>query len=193
MPYGAGSVQVYRAARCTARVARTWSATAPTSAEDPPGTLVARSYCPSAHCTFSLLPDHLAARFPGTLSEIEDVVAAAEAAPSRACAAEALRPELLDLPSAVRWIDRRVRLVRAVLISVVSLLPHLLLGCEPSISALRVHLGYAPVLVRLRGTTAEHLHTLARPLGFRPPRGSGGGRKRGCQQQMGPDPPAPQQ
>src|ERR1700687_5980458 len=44
----------------------------------PPGTHIPRWYCPPGHCTFSLLPDHLAARFPGTLSEIEQVVATVE-------------------------------------------------------------------------------------------------------------------
>jgi hypothetical protein len=33
----------------------------------PPGTRVARWYCPEGHCTFSLLPDCLAARLSGTL------------------------------------------------------------------------------------------------------------------------------
>ena len=46
----------------------------------PPGTQIARWYCPQGHRTFSLLPDHLAARFPGTLSEIEQVVATVEQA-----------------------------------------------------------------------------------------------------------------
>ncbi|MDE0442808.1 MAG: hypothetical protein OXL38_11875, partial [Gammaproteobacteria bacterium] len=34
----------------------------------PPGTRVARWYCPESHTTFSLLPDCLAARLPGTLA-----------------------------------------------------------------------------------------------------------------------------
>ena len=48
----------------------------------PPGTHIARWYCPQGHRTFSLLPDHLAARFAGTLPEIEQVVTAAERASS---------------------------------------------------------------------------------------------------------------
>jgi hypothetical protein len=35
----------------------------------PAGTLIARWYCRLGHCTFSLLPDHLAARFPDTLNQ----------------------------------------------------------------------------------------------------------------------------
>ena len=57
----------------------------------PPGTYIARWYCPQGHCTFSLLPDHLAARFPGTLAEIEQVVATVEQASSVEAAANALR------------------------------------------------------------------------------------------------------
>ena len=48
----------------------------------PPGTRIARWYCPESHTTFSLLPDCLAARLPGTLVEFEDAVAAVERSPS---------------------------------------------------------------------------------------------------------------
>ena len=58
----------------------------------PRGTRIARWYCPESHTTFSLLPDCLAARLPGTLDEVETVVAAAEQAPSLSAAADALRP-----------------------------------------------------------------------------------------------------
>ena len=46
----------------------------------PPGTQIARWYCPTGHRTFSLLPDCLAARLKGTLAEVEAVVRAAEQA-----------------------------------------------------------------------------------------------------------------
>ena len=39
----------------------------------PRGTRIARWYCPESHTTFSLLPDCLAARLPGTLDEVEQV------------------------------------------------------------------------------------------------------------------------
>ena len=48
----------------------------------PRGTRIARWYCPQSHTTFSLLPDFLAARLPGTLDELEEVVAHAERASS---------------------------------------------------------------------------------------------------------------
>ena len=72
----------------------------------PPGNRVARCYCPLAGQTFSLLPDCLAARFPGTLAEIEQVIETAEQAPSREAAADELRTDI-ELPGALRWSDQR--------------------------------------------------------------------------------------
>jgi hypothetical protein len=156
---------------------------------DPPGTRIARWYCRQGHRTFSLLPDHLAARFPGTLAQIEEVVAAVERAPSLEAAADALRPDDVSLATAVRWVRRRVRLVRINLIAVVSLLPELFLGTAPSIHAFRLLLGAESALVALRAITAAHLGALSRPLGLRSPQGAGGGRKAARQQGKGPDPP----
>ena len=48
----------------------------------PAGVRIARWYCPESHTTFSLLPDCLAARLPGTLAELEEAVATAERSPS---------------------------------------------------------------------------------------------------------------
>ena len=62
---------------------------------------IARYYCPTARETFSLLPDCLASRLPGTLDAVETVVATVEAARSVEAAAEALRPDI-TLAAAVR-------------------------------------------------------------------------------------------
>jgi len=156
---------------------------------DPPGTQIARWYCPQGHCTFSLLPDHLAARFPGTLTQIEEVVAAVEVAPSLEAAANTLRTDDVTLATALRWIRRRTRLIRTTLTAVVSLLPDLCLGTAPTIHALRLLLDSESALMALRETTAMHLAGLSRPLGFRPPLWGDGGRKSRLQQHTGPDPP----
>ena len=103
----------------------------------PPGTRIARWYCPRAHRTFSLLPDHLAVRFPGTLYEIEQVVASVEAAPSVEVAADRLRSDDITLVSAVRWVRRRVSAVRALLTTVIGLFPQLLVGCVPTFTSFR--------------------------------------------------------
>jgi len=156
---------------------------------DPPGTRIARWYCSQGHCTFSLLPDHLAARFSGTLTDIEAVVAAVERAPSVEAAANALRPDEVTLATALRWIRRRVRVVHSVLTIIVGLLPDLCIGSSPTVQSLRDRLACEPVLMALRHLACSHLQTLPRPLGFWPRGGADGGRKARFQQHRGPDPP----
>lgn len=157
----------------------------------PAGTRIARWFCPQGHCTFSLLPDHLAARFPGTLAEIEQVVAAAQAADSLQACADALRPEPIGLPGALRWLRRRLDAARTLLPIVVTLLPQLMQGCAPTIAAVRRHLGVDEVLSTLRDVLAEQLPALAVPLGFVHRARGGGAPAGGVQQHMGPDPPVP--
>ena len=88
----------------------------------PPGTQIARWYCRTGHCTFSLLPDCLAARLPGTLAEVEAVVRAVEQAPSLEAACRNLRPDI-ELPGVLRWARRRVQAVHAALQALKGLLP----------------------------------------------------------------------
>jgi len=135
----------------------------------PPGTRIARWYCPQAHRTFSLLPDHLAARFPGRLHDIEAVVAAVEQARSVEAAADQLRRDDITLASAVRWVRRRVAPVRALLTIVIGLFPQVLLGCAPTLTALRARFACDEVLVVLREVAELHLQALASPLGFNRP------------------------
>ena len=173
--------------------------------KSPAGTYIARWYCRLGHQTFSLLPDHLAARFPGTLAEIERVVAAAERASSVQACADALRPVTVSLPSAMRWVRRRLAPVHALLPIVVAMVPQHLQGCAPTIQAFHERLVAAPAagsatpsvggaapgsaLVRLRDLLSKHLAALVCPLGFRH-RGPGAGEHRtGRQQHKGPDPP----
>ena len=132
----------------------------------PPGTRIARWYCPESHTTFSLLPDCLAARLPGTLAELEDAVAAQERACSLAAAARALRGGRSEPPGAMRWLRRRTALVRRALAAVGGLLPEHLAGCPPTILAFRDRLGTDAALVRLRETAAPNLAALPPPLGY---------------------------
>jgi hypothetical protein len=74
----------------------------------PAGLRIGRYYCPKGQTTFSLLPDFAAARLSGTLDEVEQAVEIAESATTLTAAARALRPELNDERSAVRWLRRRV-------------------------------------------------------------------------------------
>ncbi len=155
----------------------------------PPGTEIARWYCRTAGRTFSLLPDHLAARLPGTLAEIEQVVATVEELGSVEKAADVLRSLDISLPSAVRWVRRRVDPVRKLFTIAVGLFPQLLLGCVPTVSALRARLTCEQVLVSLRSVAEVHLQALAFPLGFRPPPYPRVERKKRFQQHMGLAPP----
>jgi hypothetical protein len=100
----------------------------------PPGTLIARWYCRQGHRTFSLLPDCLAARLPGTLAELEALVGAVEQARSLEAACTDLRLEI-ELPGVLRWVRRRVQSVHASLLLLKGILPELFEGCEPTLAA----------------------------------------------------------
>ena len=153
----------------------------------PPGTRVSRWYCPQGHRTFSLLPDCLAARFPGSLGAIEQVVAQVEQAKSLGAAADRLRPDV-ELPGAIRWTQRRVRGVHAALSALRGLHPERFTG-PPIVSLLQQSLKLDCVLQTLREIAGAQLSYLPPPLGFGPrPLPSGGSQKR-YQQQTGPDPP----
>jgi hypothetical protein len=154
----------------------------------PPGTLIARWYCPQGHRTFSLLPDCLAARLPDTLAELEALVGGVEQARSLEMACGDLRLEI-ELPGVLRWVRRRVAAIHAALHLLKGILPELFEGCEPTLGVFAARLGVDAVLVRLRQIAAPHLACLPAPLGFRPRRPCGGEPDRTHQHPAGPDPP----
>ena len=157
---------------------------------NPRGARIPRWYCPQAHRTFSLLADCFAARLPGSLVELEAVVAEVEQAKSLEAAADRLRSDDIGLPAAIRWTRRRVKQVHALLTTLIGLLPELFAGCLPTVSAFRLRLDAEHCLPRLREIAARYLSALAPPLGFAPPsRGNGEHQKRN-QQPTGPDPPS---
>lgn len=139
----------------------------------PPGTRVARWYCRRGHRTFSLLPDCLAARLSGTLSEVEAVVRAVEQAPSLEAACRDLRPDI-ELPGVLRWARRRMQAVREALHALKGLLPEQF-PCAPTLLAFAACLGVAEVLLALRPIGEPFLQHLSSPLGFRPRRMPGAG------------------
>ncbi len=81
-------------------------------------------------------------------------------------AADILRPEI-TLPSAVRWVRRRLTPIRRALLAIVTLVPDLFTG-DARLAAVRAALGLPSALVALRTHTAPHLATLPTPLGFQP-------------------------
>ena len=155
----------------------------------PPGTRIARWYCRDSHTTFNLLPDCLAARLPGSLQTLEDAVAVAEQAVSLEAAAAALRPNI-ELPGALRWLRRRRQYVQHSLVVMVGLLPALLAGCAPTITAFRCRLAQDAVLMHLRGCAEIYLPYLPAPLGLSAVNAVTGGVIYRHQQPMGPDPPS---
>ena len=156
----------------------------------PVGMRIARYYCPKAKTTYSLLPDCLASRLSGDLTAVEEVVARVEGSRSIEAAADFLRPADISLPSAVRWVRRRLVPVRAALLALVTLMPQLFAGCLPTVGEARRVLCTPKSLVALREVAQARLGALPPPLGFGP-RAKPRRRRRGDRQhQMGPDPPA---
>ena len=155
---------------------------------NPPGTLIPRWYCPEGQTTLSLLPDCFASRLTGTLLGLEQVVLAAETAGTLTLAAHELRGQRWS--GALRWLRRRVRLVRQTLVVVATLLPEAFAGCAPSsLAAVWAHLQLAPdvcVLVRMREMAAPHLAAMPPPLGFGPRTWKAPSARRRRQQQTGP-------
>jgi hypothetical protein len=151
--------------------------------------LIARWYCRQGHRTFSLLPDCLAARLPGTLAELEALVGGVEQARSLEAACMDLRLEI-ELPGVLRWVRRRVQCVHAALHLLKGILPERFEGCEPTLGGFAARLGVDAVLVRLRQIAAPYLAVLPAPLGLRPRRARGGEHDRAHQHAVGPDPPA---
>ena len=135
--------------------------------------------------TFSLLPECLAARLPDTLQDVEDAVAAAEAAPSLAAAAGEARADAVLLPGAMRWLALRVRRVHRALTAVRGLFPERFLGCPAGVGAFRVRLDTAAALVCRRELCAEQLPMLPTPLGFFTRHARGGGSLPGLPTQDG--------
>lgn len=129
---------------------------------------IARYYCPTARETFSLLPDCLASRLPGELDAIEHVVVTVEGARSIEAAADVLRADI-TLPSAVRWIRRRLTPIRLTLLTLVTLWPDRGLGAS-TLSQTRATLTTLSALVALRTQVTDHLALLPTPLGFQPRR-----------------------
>lgn len=155
----------------------------------PQGTRIARWYCPESHTTFSLLPDCLAARLPGTLQALEVVVAVAERAASLVDAANEIRRDAVHLPGAMRWVGRRVRLVHNALGAAIGLIPDRLAPCIPEMVPVRERLGSRSALRELRSLAAPQLRLLPAPVGFHPHRLGTTDRNRARQHKPGRDPP----
>jgi hypothetical protein len=136
---------------------------------EPPGTRIARYYCPKAHTTFSLLPDCLASRLSSTLSEVEQVADRVERRLETSGTMEAVAKEIrpdIGTQGALRWVRRRVSAVQKTLVICVGLLPSLLAGTARTLGGFRASLGTEAVLTELRERVAEDLRALPPPVGL---------------------------
>lgn len=156
---------------------------------DPRGAHIPRWYCPEGHCTFSLLADCFASRLPGTLADLEQVVAEVEKAKSLEVAANHVRPDDIALPGAICWTRRRAKHVHNTLTILLDLVPEQFPGYQPTVTSFRHRLHVDCVLYQLRGIADAHLATLPPPLGFAPSPLNNAGRRKRVQHNMGPDPP----
>ena len=155
----------------------------------PAGTKIARWYCAVGHMSFSLLPDCLASRLSGSLMKIEDVLTEVENSPTQEAAADNIRIDII-LPSALRWIRRRVFLVKASLTMLIDLLPELFADCNPNILSFQSLLNVDYVLPELRQVASSYLPILPPPLGFGPRPETKKSKKSHFQHKTGTDPPS---
>jgi hypothetical protein len=157
------------------------------SRQTPDGTKIARWYCPEGHITFSLLPDCLSSRLPGSLIEVETAINEVENAPSQEAAVFGLRIDV-GLTGVLRWIRRRLSLIHRTLRLLIKLVPALQ-GCRPSISSFKAALGVEYVLPALRISAGPYLYVLPPPVGFGPRPQRKKGKKPPFQHKTGTDPP----
>jgi len=157
----------------------------------PRGTLIARWYCPRARRTVSALPDCLASHYSGTLADLEAMVVAVEQAPSRIAAAGQVRTEI-ELPGALRYLDRLCRAIHGALAAICGLEPVRFAAVVPTLQAFGATLGadVGAILIQLRARLARYLAQLPIPFGFDPHRNVPGAAVRRRQHRMGPDPPS---
>lgn len=137
---------------------------------EPAGLRVPYWHCPEGHRVFSMLPDFAAARVSSSLAEIEQVVERFEGCrrdedTNNESAAAHVRPDI-ERASAVRWVERRRRWVRAALAIAIGLMPEVFAGCDSSLASVRAVLDGGWVLVRLREIVAAHLTQMPAPVGF---------------------------
>jgi hypothetical protein len=162
---------------------------------EPPGLRVPYWHCPKAHQCFSLLPDFAASHVSSTLCEIEQVVerfdAHCDGGLTAEAAAVAVGPRV-SRESAVRWVARRRRWVRAALAIAIGLLPAVLAGCEPTLASVREALGKSTpvVLVRVRELATGKVSQMPAPVGFAHPRRVRKMHVGRGPERTGPDPPA---
>ncbi len=135
----------------------------------------------------SLLADCFSSRLSGSLQHVEEVADEVEQVGCVETAAHIVRGPDVDLPGAIRWTRRRVKYVRNTLVVLIGLLPEVFAGCQPTLASFRQALGVTWVLPALREIAAQHLASLASPVGFAPRQPPHGGSQKRQQHEAGAD------
>ena len=164
LPPRHGARQFLSSARSIRTAAALWHGTGRMSARPPQGVRIARWY---AHRSL-VLP-----REPHDLQPAARLSGGAAAGYARQCwkrlwwrprAQGAWRrrrtrcvADAIELPGAMRWVRRRVRLVHNALARVIGLIPDRLAGCVATMGAVRDRLKSKRALMELRGLLAEQL------------------------------------
>lgn len=97
------------------------------------------------------------------------MVLAIEQAPCREAAVGQLRTDI-ELPGALRYLDRLRRSIHGVLAAICGLEPARLAAVAPTLQAFAAALGTNSVLMRLRASLTHYLPLLPAPFGFDPRR-----------------------
>ena len=122
-------------------------------------------------------------------ADLEAMVVAVEQAPSRMAAAGQLRTEI-ELPGALRYLDRLCRAVHGTLAAVRGLEPERFEAVAPTLMGFSALLSAGSVMISLRAWVARYLPQLPTPFGFDPHRRALDGTVERHQLRRGPDPPA---
>ena len=153
----------------------------------PAGTRIARWYCPKARRTVSAIPDFLCSHRSGTLTELEALVLDVEQAPSLMRACDTWRLDI-DLPGAMRFIQRQVDDIHQTLHLARGLLPQRF-AVARNLTDFSCCIDVPDVLTALRQILRAYLQQLPCPVGFNPLQHSVNAPVMSTQQRMGHDPP----
>ena len=136
----------------------------------PEGLRVKRFLCPDSGRTVSQLPVFMAARLTGTLAQAEAAVAAVERSEDQPPQWRKLHPAQYFNGRARRWVMRRVRGVRALLVTLVTLYPERCGAAAATLAGFAELEGVVPgeglLLERLRLLARQQLEVLPVPVGF---------------------------
>ena len=132
-------------------------------------THIARFICrhPEGSVTISLLPRFFAAKQPGTLSQVEEQVAAAEELGTWPAAKQYLSSQAHNQTQAYWWLRRRMKRLYRALEAVKERLIETFKDCAVTVTAMRKALGKDDLLVPLREQLPSScLKQVGSPIGF---------------------------